>query len=63
MRIDTVTNPRGLYKSQVKKHTFLLSTKSNEVKLLFSKECNELLAIRHLILNVPVPLQLLVTAS
>jgi hypothetical protein len=50
-----------MYKTQVKTHKCLLSIKSNEVTL-FQKECNKLIVIRHLILSVTVPLQLLTIA-
>jgi hypothetical protein len=47
---DIVTIPKELYK-----------TKVTLVTIFFRKECNELLVIRHPILILMVPLQLLIT--
>jgi hypothetical protein len=41
---------------------FCAEKKIAKYRNIFSKECNELLAIHYLILGVTVPLQLLVTA-
>ncbi len=58
---DIVTILKKCSKLVLNKHNILLSGKSNEATF-FSKECNKLLLIRDLVLNVTVPLQLLVTA-
>jgi hypothetical protein len=52
----TVTIPKYMYKTHVKKYNFLLSRKSNEVTF-FWKECDKLLVIRYLILSGTVPQQ------
>ncbi len=59
--IDILTIPKDLYKIHVENIIFAVNKKVTKY-LLFWKECNELLLIRYLILNVKVPLQLLVTA-
>ncbi len=56
-----VTISKEMYETHGTKHKLLRFRKSNEVTF-FSKECDELLVIRYIILGVTFPLQLRVTA-
>jgi hypothetical protein len=55
IRTDVIIS-KEMYKIHVIYHNFLRLTKSNAIT-----ECNELIVIRHRILGVTVPLQLLIT--